>query len=421
MNIGIFIGANSQDATVGGGYYYEKTIVKALNDADTHHKFYLFVPESENSYEGSNVIKYPVAKQFKTVSITILDKIIRRLALYSNVTDFLYHKFLTHKESSWYNRQKEIQISFFIDCIKKNKIDAIYYPRAYAYVDLDIPSFLTFWDAGHLEHSHFPETACYGNFEKRENFIRSSLLKASIIFTESINGKRNLTKYYGIPERKIVTVYQFPANVSSMNLSEILQKKILSKYDLKKEEFIFYPAQFWAHKNHYHILKSLQYLKEKYNFFIKAVFSGSNKGNMDYIKKQAAELNVKEQIIFVGFVPSEDIYTFYKNTLSLVMPTFLGPTNMPIVEALYLGCPIICTDMEGHREIAQEAALYVQPTDYVTMGEHIYSLYTNKSLRNDLISKLREVALTTKYKLSEAVNILLNTFDEFEQIRRCWE
>lgn len=142
---------------------------------------------------------------------------------------------------------------------------------------------------------------------------------------------------------------------------------------------------------------------------------------MDYIKKQAAELNVKEQIIFVGFVPSEDIYTFYKNTLSLVMPTFLGPTNMPIVEALYLGCPIICTDMEGHREIAQEAALYVQPTDYVTMGEHIYSLYTNKSLRNDLISKLREVALTTKYKLSEAVNILLNTFDEFEQIRRCWE
>ena len=43
------------------------------------------------------------------------------------------------------------------------------------------------------------------------------------------------------------------------------------------------------------------------------------------------------------------------------MPTLLGPTNMPLLEAACLDCPVICSDLEGHREMLGDYALYFNP------------------------------------------------------------
>ena len=50
-------------------------------------------------------------------------------------------------------------------------------------------------------------------------------------------------------------------------------------YNLKND-YIYYPAQFWAHKNHIYILKAIKILREMKNIDVDVVFSGSNKGNL---------------------------------------------------------------------------------------------------------------------------------------------
>ncbi|HZH66514.1 MAG TPA: glycosyltransferase, partial [Flavisolibacter sp.] len=71
----------------------------------------------------------------------------------------------------------------------------------------------------------------------------------------------------------------------------------------------------------------------------------------------------------------EEIYTFYKHALALVMPTFLGPTNMPLLEAEALGCPVICSNLKGHWEMLGEHACYVEPNNpesiYQGMKDHL--------------------------------------------------
>ena len=96
---------------------------------------------------------------------------------------------------------------------------------------------------------------------------------------------------------------------------------------------------------------------------VKLLFTGSDKGNKEYIKQVVANLGLEKQVLMAGFVTDEEIYSFYKNALALVMPTFLGPSNMPLLEAETLGCPVICTDLPGHREMLGDNAFYVLPTD----------------------------------------------------------
>ena len=86
--------------------------------------------------------------------------------------------------------------------------------------------------------------------------------------------------------------------------------------------------------------------------------SGADKGNLTYIKEVIKQNHLENNVVFTGFVSDEAIYTFYRNAIALVMPTYLGPTNMPLLEAYYLGCPVVCSNLAGHKEQMGDKAIY---------------------------------------------------------------
>ena len=74
---------------------------------------------------------------------------------------------------------------------------------------------------------------------------------------------------------------------------------------LSKEDYIIYPAQFWAHKNHYALIALGVLLKKKYANKIKIVLTGSDKGNFKYINKLIKKNNLQEIFIIKGFIEKE--------------------------------------------------------------------------------------------------------------------
>ena len=52
-----------------------------------------------------------------------------------------------------------------------------------------------------------------------------------------------------------------------------------------------------------------------------AIFSGSDQGNLSYIKDMTKKLNLERQVRFTGFVPNEEVNMLYSQSLALVMPT----------------------------------------------------------------------------------------------------
>jgi len=189
-------------------------------------------------------------------------------------------------------------------------------------------------------------------------------------------------------------------NSSSLNIKE--------KY-LLDCDYIFYPAQFWAHKNHVYLLHGLKILEQEFGYRIGAIFAGGDQGNLAYIHSIANLLGLSNRVRFAGFVPNEEIPYLYKQSLALVMPTYFGPTNLPPLEAFTLGVPVLYPNKVGLRDQVGSSALLMVLSDPRSMAAHLCALIEDPMLRNKLIAAGHDLVLHNKdtNRLATLIDILL--------------
>jgi glycosyltransferase involved in cell wall biosynthesis len=173
--------------------------------------------------------------------------------------------------------------------------------------------------------------------------------------------------------------------------------------------FIHYSAQCWAHKNHYNLICAFRLIADKYPS-LKLILTGSDNVNTAYIINTIKENNLEDRIINLGFVPLEELKWLYKHSRGLIMPTLLGPTNMPPLEALALGCPVAVSNMPGHREQLGNNAIYFNPLDIEEIKNAIENIINHKFERS--ISPFPSIQTNM---------VLLNKyFGELKTIRQTW-
>jgi len=284
--------------------------------------------------------------------------------------------------------------------------DVVYYlTQSCAYPD--VPYIYTLWDLGHYNSYAFPEFTMNGNFEKRKKDNERLAHHALMIFTESETGKKQCEKYLHINEERIKVIPLFPSGV--------IDKECIAKKPEKMEKddvFIHYPAQYWAHKNHYNLMVAMSSVIKNFPE-IKLVLTGSDKGNKEYITKIITELKLEKNILDLGFVSLEEMRWLYENSHGLVFPSLLGPTNMPPLEAGTLGCPVACTNLPGHIEQLGEYGYYFNALDPNDIAKQVIGMVTDK--KNGVEKKY-----STKFTVNNAIRSLDEAFTKLHHIRFCW-
>jgi glycosyltransferase involved in cell wall biosynthesis len=208
----------------------------------------------------------------------------------------------------------------------------------------------------------------------------------------------------------------------SLQIEEFDQETKKKNIDIKVKysipgDYIFYPAQFWPHKNHIYILKGLKKLKDE-NFEIHAIFTGSDKGNQEYIKHSAQELNLSRQIHFLGFVDNEELPYLYKQSLALVMPTYFGPTNLPPEEASILECPILYSNLPDLKEQVAGRAQLIDLKDPNDMAIKLIKVINNDPEIKELIHQAKNNSFEKKERYLE---IQYEMFKDYNHKRSCWD
>jgi glycosyltransferase involved in cell wall biosynthesis len=304
----------------------------------------------------------------------------------------------------------------------QRKIDLVYFlaPSGWAR-DLDETNYITtVWDLCHRDDPEFPEVRWNRQFEAREKNCRALLPRATAIFVDSELGKKNVVHRYGIDEERVhVMPFQAAAatreSPSSDSRSSI---DVRAKFNLDMP-YVFYPAQFWAHKNHVYLLEGLRALEQRYGLRIGAIFSGGDQGNLAHVKSYVRKLNLEDRVRFVGFVDNDEIPELYRQSLALVMPSYFGPTNLPPLEAFELGVPVLYSDKSGLRDQVGDAALLMDLNDPSSMADHLKNLIDDSQLRKRLIEAGKE---RLKYFDSmDRVAILMRVLEDFRWRRLTWQ
>ena len=309
----------------------------------------------------------------------------------------------------------------------ESKIDIVHFNGMSALaMQLDKINFgVSFWDSGHLQFPQFPESRKnYYSFESREYLYNLLLKKSSYVITDSFENKNNLLKQYSVDEKKISLIYSTPAT-DLLNIDEekaLTKKDILDKFNIKNTEYIFYPAQFWPHKNHIYILEALSILKKRYGKNISVIFTGKNKfNNLNYIKQVTKELNLQDSVTFKNFVESNDLFYLYKYALAITVPTYLGPTNHLPLEGFYIGTPVLYSDIWSETEQVKGAVLSFDLKDANSLSQRIIDLLDKKSLRDTMINKGKEKYNELSQKIDKNQKILKEIFNSFLTINKNWK
>ena len=323
INIAIFL---DSELSYGGSYQYQYRILSIIKNNNKNNNNIIFKFYSNKENAPSNFKDLGI--EIKIIKENIFQKI-HRIAL-SNLN---YFNFQT-KIKNQYTKIEKV--------LKSDNIDLIYFlfPSALSLSIINIPYIFTLYDMAHLRNLEFPEVSSNRIFEIRENLYSNSLKKAQKVIVASKFEKKLATEKYKLDESRVIVLKYLP-NIKEIKNLEYLDIK--KKYNLKND-YIFYPAQFWPHKNHIYILKAVKILRQNYNISIDVMFSGSDKGNLQYILESAKLLGIEDLVHYLGFVKNNEIPFLYNQSLSLVMPTYLGPSNIPPLEAFAYETPVCYPD-----------------------------------------------------------------------------
>jgi glycosyltransferase involved in cell wall biosynthesis len=399
MNIGIYL--HEYEPSVGGGFTYVDTIFNAFLQKEKHsdHQYVIFCTSSTKK----ELIKKLMSSNVK---LAVIPKKNRLSSALVTLKHFVPLRFLFFHR---FNAMEKIS--------KRLKIDLVWFVDGWAYDALDTPYVATVWDLQHRTHPWFPEVSSQGTWEYREIAHSRFLKRATHIITGTQAGKQQLGWFYQIPDDQI-SIIPHPLPNLNYPVEQKITTGVFENAEFLKKPFFFYPAQFWAHKNHVNLVLALKVLMDHYGQNVNLVFTGSDKGNLAHVISTATRLGLEKNVFPLGFVSAEQLVFLYKNALALTYLSFSGPENLPPLEAFSLNCPVINSEFPGAKEQLGEAALYVNPHNPENIAIQMNEIIQNSGMRIKLVEKGK--AQLKEKGADKFIDKVFAIFDNFEPIRRTW-
>lgn len=245
-----------------------------------------------------------------------------------------------------------------------------------------IPALVSIHDLMYRYEKRFPESASWWNYYNKDRINRNNCRWSKGILVDSELGRQQMVESYDIPPSR---VHALPFIAPSYMHSTEVRADFDEHYRLPAK-YIFYPAQFWWHKNHRNLLKAVAHLKGELPD-LKLVLSGGRQNAYEDIVKLVQDLGLGEDVVFAGYVPDADMPEFYRRARAMVMPTYYGPTNVPPLEAFTVDCPVAISGIYGMPEQAGGAALHFNPDSAEEIADCIRRLWTDDRLCAELAEK----------------------------------
>jgi glycosyltransferase involved in cell wall biosynthesis len=197
-------------------------------------------------------------------------------------------------------------------------------------------------------------------------FARRSIHWANCTVAPSETYAKELRRWTG---GNVVSIYHgFDADLffrDSSSLPVDIQQKLLSADNALRLLFV-------SHYNYYRnfetLLRAIPILRgrmapRKVKLFLTCkLSSGENPGS--YRAEAAArlvrQLGISDHVVELGAVPYHLLHHIYRTCDIYVTPAYAETFAHPLVEAMASGLPIVASDLDVHREVCGEAAIYFQ-------------------------------------------------------------
>jgi glycosyltransferase involved in cell wall biosynthesis len=268
-----------------------------------------------------------------------------------------------------------------------------------------------------LQYRYYPQFfTIEQNFHADNNFRKVCQVATRLICLSDFTRQTVIEQGKVAPEQA-VTIY--PSFWSALSVQPAEQVKLaLEKWHLEESQYLFFPANFWPHKNHAMLLTAFNMFCHLHpESSLKLVLSGAPGERMSALQKAASQMGLSERVVFTGYLRPPEVSALLQGCLALIFPSLFEGFGMPALEAMQFGKPVLCSQATSLPEVCGEAALYFDPRLPGEMLGAIENLVGDPGLAFHLAEKGRQQALRFNDPAAWAENNFQVLEDTFQRKR----
>ncbi|GAA4462034.1 glycosyltransferase family 1 protein [Nemorincola caseinilytica] len=191
----------------------------------------------------------------------------------------------------------------------------------------------------------------------------------NILIPRVVKGARHIFTVSETIKREITNIYHRPAQGVSVTYNGISDAMLThERQDRPKERMILSVGSFNKRKNHHSLIKAFceSDLKNTHTLVMMGdknrVFSetGINEEDLQ-----------RDNIKVLRDVPEQELMDMYSRAEIVVSLSLYEGFGIPVLEGLYHGCKVVCSDIAVYRELYGDVATFCDPLDTTAIAQAI--------------------------------------------------
>ena len=212
--------------------------------------------------------------------------------------------------------------------------------------------------------------------------------RAAAIIAVSEVTRAHVMQYLHVPADRVVTVYSGVDDVFRRPVERSRLDEIREKYDLP-ERFLLYAGAIYPPKNFTRLVRAYAEVGPERGIPL-VVAGGENRFLSEHELREPEALGISEWVRWPGWAEQEDLAGIYALADALLLPSLFESCGLPVLEAMASGCPVVTADRYGTKELAEGAAVLVDPESVDVIAAGIRRVLDDAALRARLVAAGRE-------------------------------
>jgi len=212
--------------------------------------------------------------------------------------------------------------------------------------------------------------------------------RADAIIAVSEITRQHVMQYLPVPAERVFTVYSGVDDVFRRPIDEARLRAVRAKYSLP-ERFLLYAGAIYPPKNFARLVRAYARIGPERGIPL-VVAGGENRFLSEHELREPEVLGIGEWVRRPGWVEQEELAAFYALAEALLLPSLFESCGLPVLEAMAVGCPVVTADRYGTKELAEGAAILVDPESVESIVAGISRVVDDRALRAELVAAGRE-------------------------------
>lgn len=256
----------------------------------------------------------------------------------------------------------------------------------------------------------YPETVRRKTLWFLRKTLKASIRRADHIVTDSEFSKKEILKYYNVPESKISVVY---CGVDFERFQPLKNKELLKqvkeKYGIDRDYFL-YLGTLEPRKNLVRLIQSYAKAKQGKEDFPCLVLAGGKGWMYEEIFQTVTELGLEKDVIFTGYVEDKEVPVLMGCAFTFCFPSVYEGFGMPVLEAMACGTPVLTSRDSSMEEIAGGETVLVDAMSVEDIKKGLIRLYEDKEFRKELSEK--GLSKAKKYTWEAGAKQLMQVYED---------